>query len=451
MSGPQTRSDNGGYETVAVCRSEDPDWRLEDWREFDEADLDSTHLVKADELLVRPDAGRRPDPAAWEETDEAVPGFVLYRRREGASQNAKDRGETPMSGIRVMREAGADPGIAPNAVFCSQGLRATNREEIGPFRVAPAYQGLGNGPRPPDVPYGTVGAPPLVQPTSGRRITVGVIDTGLAQGRFFPSSLEPFVVARCLVQADTEDPPDFDLDGRLDAVAGHGTLVAGTIARAEPQVLIQMVRAVDKQGAVTDTGLATAIETLLVEQGGAPDILNLSLGGWTWDDEEPPAIADKLRELHGHGTAIVAAAGNLASTRKFWPAAMPEVIGVGAVKRRRAEWVATSYSNRGSWIDAAVEARPVVGTFFENFTSKPDETEPESPAITFAGSVQWEGTSFLAPQVAGSIARLMRRERLSPHAAWQRLADSATNSSPSEMPEARVFTRELLDAAGGAR
>ena len=458
MPGSETPPGDTGYENVAVCWSDDPSWTLQHWDALEPSELPSTHLVRVDELLVPAAARARPPAATWVKTGDGVDGIALYRRRGGAESNITASGgdETPPSGAAVMSEVTRRSQFAPNAVFCTQGMRAaaTEKEKFGPFRVAPRYQGLGGaGPQPVAATHDRS------RPTrdriaalgDGRRVAVAVIDTGFGQGRYRSRQVEPFVTPRCLVSADTEDLPDFNLDGTLDAVAGHGTFVAGQIVEAEPQVRIQMIRAVDRQGAVSDLSLAKAIDALCELEGGAPDILNLALGGWTHYNAEPPAVAARLRALHRQGTAIVAAAGNLSSDRKFWPAAMEEVIGVGAVTRNAGKWVPTDYSNHGDWIKAAVEADTVVGPFYENFTST-DPARPDSPGISFDGFAEWEGTSFLAPQLAAAIARqMLRDERLSPRAAWERIAGGAGNTRPDRMANAVVLTREALSSVEGVR
>ena len=48
---------------------------------------------------------------------------------------------------------------------------------------------------------------------------------------------------------------------------------------------------------------------------------------------------------------VVAAAGNHAEKRPFWPAAFGPVVSVGAVEDKEGLWAPASYSNHGAWVD----------------------------------------------------------------------------------------------------
>ncbi|MFC7583184.1 hypothetical protein ACFQYP_04855 [Nonomuraea antimicrobica] len=72
-------------------------------------------------------------------------------------------------------------------------------------------------------------------------------------------------------------------------------------------------------------------------------MLNLSFGCHTFDDRPPPLLSDAIAALAD--TVTVACAGNTASDRPFWPAALPGVVGVAAVdacEPRRAPTPATA-------------------------------------------------------------------------------------------------------------
>ena len=94
-------------------------------------------------------------------------------------------------------------------------------------------------------------------------------------------------------------------DGLLDYQAGHGTFVAGVVQRVAPQAEIRMYRAADSDGFATDHDIAEAI--LRAHHDGA-QIINLSLGGRTVDDQPPPATAEAVATVQresGGGTVIV--------------------------------------------------------------------------------------------------------------------------------------------------
>jgi hypothetical protein len=68
------------YQGVAICKSDDPSWRLSDWDALTDELLPQTHLVKVDEILAAGDA----DPGPGWVLDETVElsGTKLYRRAE---------------------------------------------------------------------------------------------------------------------------------------------------------------------------------------------------------------------------------------------------------------------------------------------------------------------------------------------------------------------------------
>ena len=140
-----------------------------------------------------------------------------------------------------------------------------------------------------------------------------------------------------------------------------------------------------------------------------PDIINLSFGGYTDDDESPPlavAIERMLRE-----TLVVASAGNSGSPRPSYPAALDGVVAVGALGPSGRAW----FSNYGGWVDVCAPGIDVVSTYF----SKHTETSPPE-RLRRVGGVE-RHRSFAAPKVVGAIARDMYLHRSSASEAWRRL------------------------------
>jgi hypothetical protein len=400
------------YQRVAVC-TQNPAWYLRAWEELTDDILESTHLAQADELLVERGAQYALGPE-WR-PDGDYGDLAVYRRRTPARY-----GDRPPSGAVVMAEV-AKPGISPNAIFCSQGLRRRGGERPDlPFRVAPRYQGLWmeeavplDGPEAHDRQAEADSAAQGAERGGRRRIEIGIVDTGLPQGPFLNPWLENFLASQSLVGGDAADPPDPDGNGEIDAPAGHGAFVAGVIPQIVPHVRLHVIRAVGREGAVSDAQLAATIDKL-AGFGVELDILNLSLGGWTHDDRKPLMVGDAISRLPSH-MLVVAAAGNLESRRKFWPAAMERVVSVGAVVHDGDGWERAEYSNYGDWVTAVapdgathVPGRPSEGAQVSTYyTAFPQNGRPE-----YHGWARWRGTSFTTPRVTARIAQVMLAENL---------------------------------------
>jgi hypothetical protein len=423
------------YQGVAICKSDDPTWELEAWDELTDELLPQTHLVKVDEVLVADDA----DPGAGWEHDDTVtlPGAKLYRRVDRTEVTAE-----PPSGVAVM-QACEDPAVQPNAIYCTQGLRAVTEGSVGgkriPFRVAPRYQGAGSEAAPAEAP--NVPEPGARRTAPVRRIDIGVVDTGIAQDPFITTWLQGAIADDSIVATEDEDDPDADGNGEIESPAGHGTFVAGALAMCEPSVRVHVVRAVDRQGAVSDSDLVAALVRLREKVGDRLDILNLSLGAWTYDNAAPRDISNMLAALPDH-TVVLAAAGNLESSRVFWPAAMRNVIGVGAVIRNGDGWLRAEYSNHGPWVDAVAHDGGVFAGPGKDATGA--QVSAYFAGIGgFEGWAAWRGTSFVTPKVAGRIAHLMAERDIDAPEAWRQLkADCAPAEPHADFPNA-VFVPDL--------
>jgi subtilisin family serine protease len=157
--------------------------------------------------------------------------------------------------------------------------------------------------------------------------------------------------------------------------------------------------------------LSKVVEAAVALARRGIDVLNLSLGAFA---DEPNAqvvmgeLVDHLLQIgrdRGKDIAIVAAAGNLDDNRHpgvFWPAALPNVLALGAVEGpdsvRLAPW-----SNRGDWLDLAAPGKDLLSTYIDG-ELRPD-TLPKP--IPYDGWAIWSGTSFAAAVVSGAIAQLM--------------------------------------------
>ncbi|MFI6594865.1 S8 family peptidase [Nonomuraea sp. NPDC050536] len=188
-------------------------------------------------------------------------------------------------------------------------------------------------------------------------------------------------------------------DASEGAQAGHGTFIAGLLLRAAPGVALKVNRVLDGDGVGDEAGVVRALNRM---RDRPPQVLNLSFGCHTFDDRPPPLLSDALGALSD--TVAVACAGNTASDRPFWPAALPGVIGVGALDQageRRAP-----FSGFGPWVDAWAPGEWLTSSF---------------PG--FSGYAAWSGTSFATALVAGAVAA-RAGDRTAKQAAEELMRDS---------------------------
>jgi serine protease len=263
-------------------------------------------------------------------------------------------------------------------------------------------------------------------PRQGEGVVVAVIDTGVAfgSGPSFPSrrglDLEGTSFAPGWDFVD-QDPFPFDEGSALDRNDplsirfGHGTFAASQIAAVAnngiagigvaPRTTIMPLRALNTRGTGRFSDIAEAIH--FAANHGAR-VINMSLGG----REGTIALQEAVRAARRVGVVLVAAAGNEAREDDFpgdvsFPARYAEVLAVGATDfhDRRA-----SYSSHGPGLDLMA---PAGDTFDEVSPGILDAAlstsflhNPRTGQTTY-GAFWSTGTSFAAPQVAGTAALLI--------------------------------------------
>jgi Subtilase family len=155
-------------------------------------------------------------------------------------------------------------------------------------------------------------------------------------------------------------------------------------------------------------------------------VVSLSLGYFAETPADQPlstGLADDLAALREVGVVVAAAAGNQATARPFYPAALadgfdrqeaPLLLAVGALNPNGS---AALFSNDGPWLTCWASGVAVVSTF-------PEVSGGRLPGIAVAGTdpqrlgretvdsddyssgfAQWSGTSFAAPLVAAAVAQ----------------------------------------------
>jgi hypothetical protein len=251
-------------------------------------------------------------------------------------------------------------------------------------------------------------------------------------------------------------------DGWLDPTAGHGTFITSLVRSAFPNAgkAVSLVDVTDSDGLLSEATIAGVIGSYGFKAG---DVANLSAGTYgcyTGSVFIPPLLLSNLvHQLNAKGVHLVAAAGNNAVDRPFYPAAWGQlpvptlvagrcggtrdaatgfclidrsstVTSVGSVESagtlgggmvtyttpRSGE--RSDFSNFGDWVEAWADGSDVVGTYLagpyrycepiadtacdagNGLTLLPEQ----APTAHLASTVVWSGTSFAAPQVAIWIA-----------------------------------------------
>lgn len=351
------------------------------------AGSDSRVWYRADELLVMDEerrpverylAGHGPELARLGD-EEIVPGLRRYVAT----------GLDVPAAVRAVR-AGLPTGArvaAPNHVFLS----------------APFNHG---GPFGPPVPVaGSVLRPRLGNPNL---VPVAIVDTGVWKNSELPSVyFKPGAV-------EIEEETDVDKDGVLDGDVGHANFIAGVIVRHAPQAELSVLKVLDTFGVCTEEQLVRALDRL----DRSVQVVNLSLGGFTLDDQPPVALqAAMAQALSVPDRVAVAAAGNNGNrTDRFWPAAFaaaghPWSVRVAAVAAHDGKQIC-DWSNAGPWVTLAAPGQDVESTYILHRELFP------------SGWAQWSGTSFATPRVVAEVAARIAAGH-SPADALQQVVDAA--------------------------
>ena len=247
--------------------------------------------------------------------------------------------------------------------------------------------------------------------------------------------------------ADAWDGPAVGdpLLGELNGATGHGTFISGIMRQAAPDTRVLSIRIMHSDDVVYEGDLLCALALLAdriaaAEDGSMEqmvDVVSLSLG---YFDESPADIAyssglwQVIQVLLDLGVAVVAAAGNYSTTRRFYPAAFSlrsspvPVISVGALNPNGSKAL---FSDGGRWVRAWAAGAAVVSTYPDDVNGglapqvrvhaqpggtapgdgRPDDREALDPDDFRGGFAAWSGTSFATPLIAAQLAaRLLERD-----------------------------------------
>jgi thermitase len=230
--------------------------------------------------------------------------------------------------------------------------------------------------------------PAAWQTTTGANVKVAVLDTGVTPA----ADIAGAVAGGFNYVSNNGNVVDNNGHGTAvsSLIAGRGNDGAGMAGSCWRCTIIP-VKVLDGNGDGYWSDIAKGI-TYATNVGAS--IINLSLGGVSG----AKVLQDAVAYANSRGVLVVASAGNngygdegVAPTAKMYPAAYPDVLGVGATARgtdTKAGY--SSYNKKGdSWVDIAAPGDDLVLTWDENGNDVYQV---------------WHGTSFAAPMVSGAAA-----------------------------------------------
>lgn len=285
-------------------------------------------------------------------------------------------GFSTRTAIRTVQKSGL-PGVYFNTVYLGEDY----------------YQG---GPRGLPTPLPDPHNFPTLTPDSTVDITV--LDNGMPKDwkTHFPKLAPAVTLTR--PNQFSEDPVDENLDKILDKQAGHGLFICGLIAQKQQGLDIDLTRIMHATGDV-DVALAS---TALGESNAK--VVNMSFGGYSPNNVVHPAMKTAVDNAVGKDQVLVAAAGNDGSgspdyNRPFWPAALDNVIAVGAYEPSASGPTLWPESNRAEVYAPGVN---IHSTYVKDWPVPANSLFNSS--TSYQGWAKWSGTSFAAPLVAADIA-----------------------------------------------
>ena len=195
---------------------------------------------------------------------------------------------------------------------------------------------------------------------------------------------------------------DFSTDASGDErdTSGHGTKVAGAIAKSTPSNVKLFAYKIFNKNLKGTSSEAVAALSYIKQLKNKPDIINCSFS--------TGSLGTVINELVDMGVTVVAAAGNDGKEVYQQPAIFDSVITVAATNQYGYAWSSSSY---GSCVDISA---PGVGVYTANFPGN----------NTYA---QFAGTSMATPLVSAAAAYvLMEHRSYTPEQVKQEIIATAT-------------------------
>lgn len=236
----------------------------------------------------------------------------------------------------------------------------------------------------------------------GAGVVIAVVDTG--------------------VQGDHEDLAgnllpgvDFVSDGGGTCVDshGHGTHVAGIGGQVDNTIggiggalgaKILPVRVLDESGSGTFPDVAAGIDWAVEHEA---DVINLSLGG----ESSAPSVETAIENAVAAGVTVVAAAGNCGApsdkcsslNAPSYPAALPDVIAVGAITTGSVPPTKASFSNDNDYVDVAAPGTSIDSTYRGNSYTTMSGTSMATPFVSAVAALILRDCTLSAEQVRVKI------------------------------------------------
>jgi subtilisin family serine protease len=206
--------------------------------------------------------------------------------------------------------------------------------------------------------------------STGAGVRVAILDTGvLARHPALIGHLMPGYNA-----LSPRDAPDDVPDGATNAAVGHGTMIAGLVARIAPGAKIVPIRVLNADGIGTIFSVVAGLHYAVTH---GVRVVNMSFGATQPSD----ALENAVQEANRAGVVVVAAAGNNDNSAPYYPAALGNVLTVAGV-----EWndVKSVYSNYGDYVGVVAPGSGIRSAYWTG------------------GYANWSGTSFAAPFVTAT-------------------------------------------------
>jgi hypothetical protein len=363
----------------------------------------------------------------WKQIDKsAALGMALVRVLDDISKAARELEQRDVIGPELKRYQQARrqalPGPVPDLDLLIRGIRAqlahqypgwevTIGKNFGPSLVKgyPHVNGGGNGePKPTDAALSGPVCRRRPNPHRGRGVRVGLLDT-----RIFP---DPGLAGHYLT--GPRDVLKSSYERPFTMFDGHCTFVSSCVLQQAPAAELVVRRVLNKNGEGWAWEAATAMAE--VAQLGL-DVVNLSFGEFLTDDNTAPMVLEAAVKRFSPETVVVAAAGNNGDVKELtdelvhegvktnsasYPAALPDVVGVGALDGRGRRAAFTPHP--APWIALLATGVDLVGAYVQGKVTverrDKDGNVIDKKNVSFPGKAIWEGCSFAAGVVSGEIA-----------------------------------------------